>query len=221
MGERGRRGDPFGFGEGHEDGMIIDQGTNQLERADPLLLFDEWYRDAWAHETDANAMACATADAQGVPAVRMVLLKGRDAKGFVFYTNFESRKGHELGARREASLAFHWKSLKRQVRIDGVTETVSDAEADAYFASRPRDSQVAAWASRQSEPMTERFDLEKRFAHYSLKFEGRPVPRPPYWSGYRVLPRTIEFWIDRAFRLHERIVFRREGDGWTVGRIYP
>lgn len=200
---------------------MLDQGTNRFLRSDPFALFDEWYREAWAHEADANAMSCATADAAGVPSVRIVLLKGRDARGFVFYTNFGSRKGHELGARPRASLAFHWKSLKRQVRIDGATETVTDAEADAYFASRPRDSQIAAWASKQSEPMSERFELEKRLAHYNLKFEGRPVPRPPYWSGYRVLPEIIEFWIDRPFRLHERIVFRRDGGGWSVGRIYP
>lgn len=200
---------------------MMDQGTNSFLDADPMALFDEWYREAWAHERDANAMACATADAGGVPSVRYVLLKGRDDRGFVFYTNFGSRKGKELGQRQQASLAFHWKSLRRQVRIDGPVETVTDAEADAYFASRPRDSQIAAWASKQSEPMDERFDLEKRLMHYTLEFEGRDVPRPPYWSGYRVLAETIEFWLDRPFRLHERIVFSRAGDGWTVGRIYP
>ncbi len=199
----------------------MDQGTARLERSDPLALFDEWLAEAWTQEADANAMSCATADEKGVPSVRLVLLKGRDARGFVFYTNFNSRKGQQLGARQQASLAFHWKSLRRQLRIDGVTETMSEAEADAYFATRPRDSQIAAWASHQSEKMTERFDLERRFAHFSLKFDGAPVPRPPHWSGYRVLPRQIEFWLDRPFRLHERIIFEKSGDGWTVGRLYP
>lgn len=201
----------------------MDEGTARLERADPFELFDEWYRDAWAHERDANAMACATADGNGVPSVRMVLLKGRDERGFLFYTNFQSRKGLEIGARQQASLVFFWKSMKRQIRIDGAVEVVTEAEADAYFASRPRDSQVAAWASRQSEMMDERFDLERRFAHFSLKFEGVDVPRPPHWSGYRVLPKAIEFWLDRPFRLHERIYFERQGEneGWTVGRLYP
>ncbi|MFM2128826.1 MAG: hypothetical protein RL477_372 [Pseudomonadota bacterium] len=199
----------------------MDEGTARLERSDPLALFDEWLGEAWKSEADANAMSCATATAEGVPAVRLVLLKGRDERGFVFYTNYNSRKGREIGERRQASLAFHWKSLKRQLRIDGVTENVTAQEADAYFASRPRDSQIAAWASHQSEKMGERFDLEKRFAHYSLKFDGGPVPRPPHWSGYRVLPQIIEFWIDRPFRLHERIVFERAGTGWSVSRLYP
>lgn len=199
----------------------MDQGTARLERSDPLVLFDEWLAEAWALEPDANAMSCATSDDRGVPSVRLVLLKGRDERGFVFYTNFNSRKGKELGARREASLAFHWKSLKRQLRIDGTVETVTEAEADAYFAGRPRDSQIAAWASHQSEKMSERFDLEKRFARYSLEFDGRPVPRPPHWSGFRVVPRAIEFWLDRPFRLHERILFERAGDGWAVSRLYP
>ncbi|MGE0651438.1 MAG: pyridoxamine 5'-phosphate oxidase [Alphaproteobacteria bacterium] len=199
----------------------MDQGTARLERSDPLTLFDEWLDEAWAREPDANAMSCATVDAKGVPSVRLVLLKGRDARGFVFYTNFESRKGRALGQYPQASLAFHWKSLRRQLRIDGVTETVTDAEADAYFATRPRDSQVAAWASCQSETMSERFDLERRFAHFAVKFEGKPVPRPPYWSGFRVVPSRIEFWLDRPFRLHERIVFDRASDAWTVTRLYP
>lgn len=200
---------------------IIDQGTNHFLRSHPLVLFDQWYREAWASERDANAMACATADASGFPSVRYVLLKGRDERGFVFYTNYGSRKGQELGQRQQASLAFHWKSLRRQVRIEGTTETVSEAEADAYFATRPRDSQIAAWAAKQSEPMAERFDLEKRLMEYSLKYEGQRVPRPPFWSGYRVVPEKIEFWIDRPFRLHERLCFQRDGDGWSAGRIYP
>ncbi len=200
---------------------MMDEGTAQLEKSDPLALFDAWYRLAWASERDANAMACATTGADGVPSVRMVLLKGREADGFVFYTNFESRKGVEIGANPRASLVFHWKILRRQVRIDGPVEAVSAAAADAYFASRPRDSQVAAWASRQSEILPERFELERRFAHFDLKFHGRPVPRPPHWSGYRVRPEAIEFWLDRPFRLHERILFRRSSNAWSMVRLYP
>jgi pyridoxamine 5'-phosphate oxidase len=200
---------------------MMDEGTAQLEESDPLALFDEWYELAWASERDANAMACATTAADGTPSVRIVLLKGREAEGFVFYTNFESRKGIEIGANPRTSLVFHWKSLRRQVRIDGPVDTVDAAAADAYFASRPRDSQVAAWASQQSEILAERFELERRFAHFDLKFSGRPVPRPPHWSGYRVRPETIEFWLDRPYRLHERIVFRRSSDSWSMVRLYP
>lgn len=201
--------------------MIIDQGTSQMERSDPLVLFDRWLEDAWAHERDANAVACATADAAGVPSVRMVLLKGRDAGGFLFYTNLRSQKGKELDDRQQASLAFHWKSLRRQVRIDGPVETVSEADADAYFASRPRDSQLAAWASHQSETLPERFELERRFARFELKFKGGAVPRPPHWSGFRVVPKKIEFWLDRPYRLHDRILFTANGGGWNVERLYP
>ena len=200
---------------------MMDEGTTRLERSDPLVLFDEWYEDAWKSERDANAMACATTDAGGIPSVRMVLLKGRDEEGFVFYTNFGSRKGLEIDASGRASLVFHWKNLRRQVRIDGPVDTVSDTDADEYFASRPRDSQVAAWASRQSEELTERFELERRFAHFDLKFAGGTVPRPPFWSGYRVRPEAIEFWLDRPYRLHERLLFRQVDDGWSVGRLYP
>jgi pyridoxamine 5'-phosphate oxidase len=153
----------------------------------------------------------------------IVLLKERDQRGFVFYTNFDSSKGLDIAANAMASLAFHWKSLKRQVRINGTVETVSDAEADAYFASRPRDSRVAAWASKQSEVLPERFELERRFAGFGLEFEGRDVPRPDYWSGYRVIPQSMEFWVDRPYRLHERIVFERgqvDAD-WDVSRLYP
>jgi pyridoxamine 5'-phosphate oxidase len=193
-----------------------------LEDSDPFSLFDAWFAEAKASEVnDANAMSLATATPDGKPSVRMVLLKDRDAHGFVFYTNFHSRKGQELAGNGQAALLFHWKSLRRQIRIEGGIAEVTPAEADAYFHSRPRDSQLGAWASLQSEPMAERFELERRMANYTAQYEGKPVPRPPHWSGYRVIPDSFEFWLDRPFRLHERITFARAEKGWQSGRLYP
>jgi pyridoxamine 5'-phosphate oxidase len=194
------------------------------ERNDPFQLFTEWMEDARKSEpNDPNAMALATVDDEGLPNVRMVLLKDHDEKGFVFYTNFESQKGQELLATRKAALVFHWKSLRRQVRVRGLIEVVSEAEADAYFKSRPRDSKIGAWASQQSRPLTARFELETAAAMQTARFGLADVPRPPHWSGFRIRPLSIEFWHDRPFRLHDRVVFRREKpeDGWTKARLYP
>ena len=189
---------------------------------DPIRLFDTWFAEARASEpNDPEAMALATADAAGRPSVRMVLLKGHDDCGFVFYTNLDSRKGGELAANPEASLLFHWKSLRRQVRVEGPIEPVSDAEADAYFASRGRDSRLGAWASDQSRPLENRATFEARFEDMRARFEGGDVPRPPRWSGFRVIPRAIELWQDRAHRLHERRLFVRTGGGWDEGMLYP
>jgi pyridoxamine 5'-phosphate oxidase len=191
---------------------------------EPFALFDEWFEAAKkAEPNDPNGMALATAGADGMPDVRMVLLKGVDARGFVFYTNTESAKGVELAAIPSAALLFHWKSLRRQVRIRGTVELVTAEEADAYFASRPRDSQIGAWASDQSRAMPDRLALGRRVAEYGLKFGLGKVARPPHWSGYRVLPLTVEFWRDRPFRLHERLAFSRDGadDPWSVARLYP
>ena len=189
---------------------------------DPIVLFRAWLAEADLKEpNDPNAMTLATVDADGLPDARMVLLKEVDHLGFAFYTNLGSAKGLELLAQPKASLLFHWKSLRRQVRVRGEVEPVSDAEADAYFASRARHSQIGAWASDQSRPLEGRFALEKRVAEYGLKFGLGPVPRPPYWSGFRVLPLQIEFWRDRPFRLHERRLYVREAGGWTTQSLYP
>ena len=189
---------------------------------DPFLLFGQWFAEARTSEiNDPEAMALATAGAEGRPSVRMVLLKGHGPDGFTFYTNEQSAKGEQLAANAQAALLFHWKSLRRQVRVEGPVERVADAEADAYFASRSRDSQLGAWASEQSRPLDSRATFEQRFERMQRDFEGRDVPRPPHWGGFRVIPNRIEFWSDRPHRLHERRLFTRSGHGWTEGLLYP
>ena len=194
------------------------------DRNDPFELFAEWFEDAKKSEpNDPNAMALSTVDDEGLPNVRMVLMKDFDDKGFVFYTNFESQKGQEILATGKAAVVFHWKSLRRQVRVRGLTEKVSDAEADVYFKSRPRDSRIGAWASQQSRPLTARFELETAVAYNTARFGIADIPRPPHWSGLRIKPLSIEFWHDRPFRLHDRVVFRRgkpEGE-WNKAKLYP
>lgn len=193
------------------------------EHAEPFRLFADWLADATKSEpNDPNAVALATVDADGMPNVRMVLLKGFDEKGFVFYTNFESAKGQELLSSMKAAMCFHWKSLRRQVRVRGPVEIVSDEEADAYFVTRPRGSRIGAWASKQSRPLEGRFALEKAVAEYTARYAIGEIPRPGHWSGFRLIPRTIEFWHDRPFRLHDRIVFSRaDNGGWEKARLYP
>ncbi|MFD1786688.1 pyridoxamine 5'-phosphate oxidase [Sphingomonas floccifaciens] len=189
---------------------------------DPISIFDAWLREAEAGEpNDPNAMALATADANGRPSVRMVLLKGHDDRGFVFYTNRESRKAGELAENAHAALLFHWKSLRRQVRVEGPVSHVTDAESDAYFASRSRASQLGAWASEQSRPLDDRATFEDRYAQADTRFAGADVPRPPHWGGYRVTPEVIELWEDRPGRLHHRRLFTRTDTGWTEGLLYP
>jgi pyridoxamine 5'-phosphate oxidase len=194
----------------------------QLTATDPFALFAEWLADAGTAEpNDPNAMALATVDASGLPDVRMVLLKDVDPSGFVFYTNLGSAKGRQLAANPQAALLFHWKSLRRQVRVRGAVQPTTDAEADAYFATRARPSQLGAWASDQSQPMTERLALEKKIAQVGLRFGLGKAPRPPHWSGFRLVPAAFEFWRDRPFRLHERLVFERATGGWTTKRLFP
>lgn len=189
---------------------------------DPFQLFDEWLAEARANEVnDPEAMALATADADGQPSVRIVLLKGHGPDGFVFYTNQHSRKGEELASNAKAALLFHWKSLRRQVRVEGPVAIVSCEQADAYFASRSRDSQLGAWASNQSWTLPSRAEFEAKYEAMRVKFEGMDVPRPPHWGGYRVVPDRIEFWSDRPHRLHERRLFTRSIDAWAESLLYP
>ncbi|MBB3659520.1 pyridoxamine 5'-phosphate oxidase [Rhizobium sp. BK650] len=199
-------------------------GGDFTESEEPFKLFGEWLKEAEASEVnDPNAVALATVDEDGLPNVRMVLLKGFDTDGFVFYTNFESQKGREILGQKKAAMCFHWKTLRRQVRVRGPVEIVTDAEADAYFATRARGSRIGAWASRQSRPLESRFALEKAVAEYTARYAIGEIPRPSYWSGFRIRPTSIEFWKDQKFRLHDRIEFRRpapEG-AWDKVRMYP
>ncbi len=205
-------------------------GTNSPDTppSDPFGLFDAWFAEATVSEAvDPNAMTVATATQAGRPAARIVLLRGRDRRGFVFFTNTESRKGEELAANRQVALLFHWKSLARQIRIEGPVELVTDAEADAYYATRARISRLGAWASQQSRPLASRQLLEARVAQFDSRYPGEAIPRPPYWSGFRCLPKYFEFWQDRPFRLHDRITYTPngtvtpDGTGWAIGRLYP
>ena len=195
---------------------------------EPFRQFEAWYAEAEkAEPNDPNGMALATTGTDGMPSVRMVLLKGHDERGFVFYTNYESRKGRQILASMKAALLFHWKSLRRQVRVEGEVESVTDAEADEYFHSRPKASQIGAWASQQSRPLKGRFELEGRVAQFTAKYAIGQVPRPAYWSGFRIKPRLIEFWEDRPFRLHDRLVYHRNDSGpgsergWTTEKLFP
>jgi pyridoxamine 5'-phosphate oxidase len=189
---------------------------------DPFQHFDQWLTEARASEpNDPEAMALATAGPDGQPSVRMVLLKGHGPGGFVFYTNEESAKGEQLRENPKAALLFHWKAMRRQVRVEGYVERTTDAEADAYFATRARDSQLGAWASDQSRPLESRETFEARFDEMTRRFDAQKVPRPPHWGGYRIIPERLEFWSDRPHRLHERRLFTRAGGGWSEGLLYP
>ena len=193
-----------------------------MTETDPFRLFADWFAEARESEpNDPDAMTLATATPDGRPSVRMVLLKGHGPHGFTFYTNLDSRKGAELAANPRAALLFHWKSLRRQVRIEGPVEPVPDQDADAYFATRSRDSQLGAWASWQSRPLDARPTFEKRYEELARRFDGADVPRPPRWSGYRLKPELFEFWTDRPHRLHERRLFTAEDAGWREGLLYP
>lgn len=201
--------------------------TDAIADHDPFALFQDWMAEAARSEpNDPNAMTLATCTPDGWPSARIVLLKGVDEpgaepRGFVFYTNTLSRKGAELAANGRAALVFHWKTLGRQVRVEGAVSAVTAAEADAYYASRARVSRLGAWASLQSQTLPERSALERRVAAYEAEYPGEAIPRPPHWSGYRVAPRSIEFWRDMPFRLHDRTVWTRDGQGWTTGKLYP
>lgn len=202
--------------------LAAEMGAETAANGEPFARFGEWFAAAAASEPDnANAMTLATATKEGAPSARIVLLKGWDERGFVFYTNLGSRKGTELARNPHAALLFYWKSLSRQIRIEGATEPVSEAEADEYYASRPHLSRIGAWASEQSRPLGSRAELEARVAELEARYPGEAVPRPPFWSGFRLRPARFEFWEERPFRLHERRSFVRASEGWRTGLLYP
>jgi pyridoxamine 5'-phosphate oxidase len=210
------------YAEQYAAALAANADETIFDRAEPIGLFIDWLTDARGTEpNDANAMALATVDADGGPDCRMVLLKDVDARGFTFYSNRESAKGEALAAHPSAALLFHWKSLRRQVRVRGRVEPVTAAEADAYFSSRARESRIGAWASDQSRPLDDRATLEAAVARETARFEGAEVARPERWTGWRVIPESVEFWRDRPFRLHDRLLFTRTADGWTRGRLWP